>query len=209
MADVLATLDVLEVRFVCKANNQYSVNVRHFLVAAGMIGAPTLDTAAGGFDAKFAPLFKAILAQGASFFGVGVRRISPTVSLESLSLVGRGAGLVTGDLMSTQTTSVATVRTSLPGRKNRGRMFLPYPSETDNDATGRPLATYMATANAICVPLYSQTTYTVGAQNFKADGVLWHRSTRTYTPIAQAYVRPDWGTQRRRSQINRPDRAPF
>ena len=209
MADPIQIGQLYEVRFVCKLANQYAVNVRHFRVTTIVSGQPTTDTFAGGLEAKFAPLFKACLSVRATWYGLGSRRVLPTQSLETISAAARGPGTVVGDALSTQTAAVITLRTPLPGKKFRGRMYVPFPSETDNDLDARPTAAYLANTNALSLPLMQSTTYTIGADSFTAVPSIFHRALQTETTIVLAYTRPDWGTQRRRSQINRPDRSPI
>jgi hypothetical protein len=209
MADLLAINDVLEVRFVCKAPTQYAFNVRHFRVTAIGGGQPTLDTAVLAMSAKFGPLYKACMSSTATFYGCDVRRLLPSLSLAVQTKTGSGAGTVAGDLMSTQTAGVISLRTNLPGKKFRGRMYIPFPGETDNDVNARPVAALLSNYAALLLPHTQNTTYNNGADNFSAVGVIYHRSVKTETTIVSGFVRLDWGTQRRRSSINRPDRAPF
>lgn len=209
MADLLATNDVLEVRLISNFRNQYAINVRHFRIGTTLVGAPTLDQAASAFEAKFAPLYKACMSSVAQWYGLTARRVTPGQSLESVTASLRGIGSVAGDPVPSQVAAVISLRSAIPGRAFRGRMYVPFASEADNGTDGRPSAQYIGNANAIAIPLSQSTVYVLGAQQFSAIPVIYHRKLQTETTIVQAFTRFDWGTQRRRSQINRPDRPPI
>lgn len=209
MADILAVGDILEVRTVCRLSNQFGINVRH-LKATTVPGAATdFNIVALALAATLAPLFKAALASQAEFYGLGVRRLSPNPSLETTTYQGAGPGSVIGDPMSSQTAGVISLKTGLPGRAFRGRMYIPYPAKVDSDSTGRPLLAYRNALSGIANKYVASSTWTNGGTTFTTVGVLWHKRTKTATNLSSDRVREDWGTQRRRSQINRPDRAPF
>lgn len=206
--DVVAG-DVHEVRIVCKAGTQYSTNVRHFRVT----GVPTAGVLEADLPLYYGPkisnVLKGCIAAEAVIYGYGVRKILPTVGVEYLDKPVALAGTGTGGLLPEQTAGVISLRTTLPGKKFRGRMYVPFPHGSANDVNGRPTAIYTGNIGVLGDMFYGSETWTNGANSFTSTGVVYHRGPKTETTLSSIIVRKDWGTQRRRSQINHPDRAPF
>lgn len=209
MPTPLAVGDVLELAYVCQATPQFSVNVRHYKVASIGLLVATMEDAASFLSGVFGPLFAASLSANASFWGLKIVRIKPTRSQPFIFTDDRGVGTIAGDLLPRQTAAVIKLRTGAGGRSGRGRMFVPFPSEASNDADGTPLNGYRATVANLANALVATQDVAVGGRTASLEPVVFSRKANTSTLILDALVRTSWGTQRRRSEINRPDDDPL
>lgn len=200
---------VLEVTIGTWITNQQGLMVRHYENSAYTGEGSTLGAIATRLSTLLAPLVKPLLAVGATYRGIRVRRIDPLPpSPPAYELADQGPGTVAGDLMSPQTAGLITIGTAFAGRAYRGRAYIPFPSETDNDATGIPIPGYRTRADALALQL--RTTVVVGTvDSVTLIPVLWHRKTRTTTDITSSSTRPGWATQRRRGFFGRQNPIPF
>lgn len=209
MAIALADNDFLECKLWCTAGNQLGLMVFHGEYKEAI---PTinLEDVAFALDAAFAGPLIAVLSDQATYQGASVRRITPSPTVEVYDATSRGPGLVAGDVMSRQTAGIITLQTDSPGARNRGRKYVPFPSEADNTLTGHPdAATYLpplfTLASLWTVPLMLALISGSGQVNW----VIYHRDLGTFTRITRVRVNEKWATQRRRSDYGRPNVIPF
>lgn len=106
--------------------------------------------------------------------------------------VANVVGTGTGATVSPRTCVVVSLKTTLPTRAGRGRMFLPSPDSSHYATTGELTD---ATATAIASGFASKLTIFRGV----ATPVIYHRSTKTGTPVERIRVSTTLGTQRRRT----------
>lgn len=203
----LALGDVVEVKIFCAISQQLSVNVRHW-AATNITGAgPELADVAAQIEAALHSSYKAALSSSAQFRGVGVRRIVGGLTAEVYSQVHAGVGTATGDMMPPQTAGLISIRTTLPGRSHRGRTFIPFPTEAQNDTGGIPTAAYQTLLSNIGTALMSS----VGVVTLSPAGsatmvpVMYSKKLNTYLTGPTYLVRGVWGTQRRRSLTTKND----
>lgn len=101
-------------------------------------------------------------------------------------------GTSVGNAVSPDNCLVVGMRTTLPTRAGRGRMYLPSPSATHYAATGRFVSADMGTIAADFATALSLMAGTV-------QPVIAHRASKTTTPIVRVTVGDIAGQQRRRS----------
>jgi hypothetical protein len=102
-------------------------------------------------------------------------------------------GTSTGGAVSPDNCLVVGMRTDLPTRAGRGRMYLPSPSASHYTAAGRFVAADMAA-------LADQFSTSLAILfNNGLQAVIAHRSSKTTTPITRVTVGDIAGIQRRRS----------
>lgn len=209
MADIV-TGDIIQERIVCYGQGQISINVRHWRCYA--------HSGTGGTTAQMAtnraPVRKAdyinVLSSAFRFRGVGIQRIFPAPPTdESIDVTQDAAGTIAGNAMSMQTAGVITLRTGVAQRKARGRVYLPFPSEADNDATGKPEAAYNGFANVLAVNLVGSITVGAGGNTSSLQQVVWSRKFQTYHAITDAFATKKWGTQRRRGSYGQANQLPW
>lgn len=210
MAVHLVLGDIIELKVGTFCLNQAGINVLHYRVAVPDVNI-TLDEVAQAFDVELAPKMKAVIAANATYYGTRAQIIHPTpvsVAFVSATAVGPGT-LGNGNAMPTQVSGVATKLTDVAGRKYRGRMYLPFPGEIDDDGTtSTPTAGYVTDAEAVASFLLDPVAGIVGLGAVELTPIIWHRSTSTWNEITSWRVNDKWGTQRRRGAYGQANTYP-
>lgn len=197
--------DLLEVKIFCRRVTQAGINIRHYnVIAKGGAGVSSTDIAAF-LDPIFAPLYKAVLTAEGRYEGVTCQRIRPVPPLvEGISASASGFGTVTGDTLPKQTAGVISLVTEFAGRRYRGRVYVPFPGETDSDSTGAPVAAYVTRLQAIANAFLPIRVITVGINSNQIQSVVFSRvPPETRTPVVGAVAVNIFGTQRRRGDYGR------
>lgn len=119
------------------------------------------------------------------------------------------AGGLAGDVLPTQTAGLITKRTAVPGRRGRGRAYIPFPTESYNDANGLPTNAYMTPAGALAFSISQSVLVGTLIDGNYLDPVILHRDTGGTSDILATLARQKWATQRRRGSYGRPNVSPF
>lgn len=182
----------------CHCSGQLGLNVLHYRVNALTGPAPAEPSVAIAFENAFAGNLIACLNTEAAFLGVNIQQILPVLGLPVkstlLTALGGGAGVV----LPKQVAGLITKRTEFGGRHYRGRMYIPFPGESDNDATGVPSANYQTRLQAVAIQMIS--TLTVGAAVF-APIVFQRLDPLMSAQITSYSVRAKWANQHRRGDF--------
>lgn len=201
--------DVYEVKHFSQSAMQMGLNVRHWRVITSTPPEPTLSQIASALGTTFSALYRALESAQATYVTTSVRKINPLpISIEVPNTAGAGVGAVAGDLLPKQTAGVISLRSTLAGRKNRGRAYIPFPSEDDSSLAAAPTAGYVTRLLALATAFFTDQTVTVGAGSIVLRAVIWQRKTRTTIDIAGVIARSSWGTQRRRGDFGRTNLPP-
>lgn len=210
MANQLLVANIVRLRVVCYTSNQVGINTAHYKVSA-VAGAGLTDQAAAVLmDGDLAPLYRAAINNNARYRGVSLQILRPLpVGAAAISTANDGAGVGPGDLMATQVSGIIGSRANQAGRANRGRVYIPFPSESDNTSAGAPNPAYLATLDPIGNYLFTTRILGVGPDQVTLQPCLWHRTSSTTTSILDYAVRSKWATQRRRGMYGRLNLPPF
>lgn len=201
--------DVVEVKFFCQCRDQIGINVRHFEVYS--ISTPSLseEKAAHMMSLDVSSQYASILGADASYRGLQLRKLKPTLGATFTATDGGGQSGSGGEVLPRQTCGIITLRTAEPGRAGRGRVYFPFPGESHTTIDGRPNPAYLADLNDLGDRFVN--TWMLSEEelviNFK--GVLYHRSAGTTTNLTGYQTRQKWATQRRRGDYGRPNALPF
>lgn len=106
----------------------------------------------------------------------------------AVAIAGTGAG----NPLDQRACVVVGLRTAVPTRAGRGRMYWPAPDDANLDSDGLLLA---ATASNISAEMATDLATMAGT----AQPVIYHRALNTFTPISTVTVSLVVGTQRRRT----------
>jgi len=101
------------------------------------------------------------------------------------------------------------MRTAVPGRVGRGRKYFPFPSEEANTDEGRPSAAYLLILAAIGAALIIPITTGAGGNTATVRYTISDAGYSRSFPVSSFVTRTAWGTQRRRSYVNKADQLPF
>lgn len=196
--------DIWRLRAFCGLQNQTAINVLHFRVVASTGGGVTDQFAVTTLSLLLEDEYKALLCSAATFKGLNLQRVSPTPATAPVSEVGNsGPGLVTGDPLPKQVCGVITFKTAFAGRKFRGRIYSPFPSETDNDADSTPINTYVTRLATLGTQFISEIQLNDGTNTSNIRFGVFHRATTTIDNIVTRFANDRWGTQRRRGDYGR------
>jgi hypothetical protein len=175
----------------------FAANVLHFLVGPSFeVDQSAADDIADAVGAAFdagGTSWKDITNTGMGLKRVLVRDLreaSQPQFVGDVSLLGNNAS----DPLPLQTSLCVTLRTGLAGRKFRGRVYLPPPTEGQSDTNGNPSA---GTATAAATFIDAM----VDLANPSGDMALavTSRVSSESTPVTEVVVRDlVWDTQRRR-----------
>lgn len=201
---------IYEARVFATKGDQTAINVLHFDAATVIAGDVTLVEAANAFYDTWGPAFLPMASAAVSFRGVGLRQITIPLPVETFSTTAPANGTNTSPTMPTQVSGIVSYYTAVAGRGGRGRTYVPFPSQSANDTTDLPTTVYMELLTAL-VATYG-TGWTVsglsGGQMYLRLGV-YHRLTKTFTPVIKTVPRVKWATQRRRGSEGRPNSSPI
>lgn len=206
----MAVGDVWAVRPICAANNQLSFNVLHYLTTASVLPEPTPLLVANDFSIFLGPGWITQLANPAVFVGVQAQKVFPAPpSVAGLSVLGSSAGTAGPNLLPTQVCGIITKLTAFAGRRFRGRVYMPFPSEEVNTSAGAPTGPYLVNLAATAALLLAVRTIINGAGSATFTPVLFHRPPgSTTTALVGTRTNSRWATQRRRGPYGQPNVLP-
>lgn len=210
MAADLNLNDVLAVKVACFSNGQLGLNVHHYEVQA-RTGFGTTDLfAAVYFDNLFAPLYKALLGNNASYYGVNVQVVSRVAKLASVtSAFNTGVGSGVTECLPGQVCGVISKTTALAGRARRGRAYVPFPARQFNDLVlDLPTAGYKLLLDALADAMDNAHVIGGVGSSDTLFPVLFRPATGVRQTIRQCVARRAWGTQRRRGNYGSPNAFP-
>jgi len=195
----IAINEYIQVRFYCQDDEQGSVNTFMLQCVARTALGITDKELADRLDITVGVLFPAILNNNASYRGVGVKsmNIGPGRA-EVFSKVSAGVGTAGAEALPRQTAGLVSFYTGYPGRRGRGRMYMPFPAQDDNQATGHPVAGYVTAVESLVDALLGLGLVIGAAGDCTFIPVLYHREAASGDKIETRIVRAVWATQRRR-----------
>lgn len=205
MSHPLTVNDVIQAAVYTRQGEQTGVNVFHYRVTSVVGNSVTDDSFAFSYSNTMAPLYKANMPASARFEGVRVQIIHPVTRPHVIRKNEAGPGLGVGDVIPSQVAMIGWCQTGLASRSARGRCYIPFWTEADNDVTGFPTANALTRGVALVVKAYGIHNAAEGADTASAAGGVWSRTLQSFFFATLSGVRSRWGTQRRRSHINRGD----
>lgn len=211
MATNLVSNDLLEMRIVCATADQVSVNVLHYQ-ARQVTGTVTDQEAADHVEQGVDLLYQSLLSVHATYRGVSAQRIFPLPKTVPAVAQNPLVGTHVGDLLPKQVSAVVTKQTRFAGRKYRGRIYIPFPSESANDTDSTPTAAYLATVEQLAAFLLQPIPVAgAGGGGATLTPILLHRDpvAPTFDDITTWRVNDKWGNQRRRGAYGQQNPIPF
>lgn len=202
------TLDsVYELKLHSFCKDQLGLNVLHYRCTALTGAPPTESKAAELLSTAFAPVTKDLLSAEASFLGVSLRQLFPILGIPIIMTVDAGAGTGGVSVLPKQVAGLIKKVSGLAGKANRGRVYIPFPSESDNDTFGTPNAAYRTRLSDFGFQMASIRT---GGLWLAATltPIIYHKTApATHTAITDFTVRSRWANQRRRGDFGRSNPA--
>lgn len=207
----MALGDILQVRLVCTQDEQVAINIRHYQISQITDLEPTRAQVATVLDNVYDTIYKDLINNRAMYRGVGVQRIWPgDPSIESTSAVFPGPGLGGPESLPSQVAGLIRFTGSVGGRRGRGRTYVPFPSETDNQQDSAPTTSYLARLNLLGETFATVRTIGIPGGSLQLSPVIVGRGPPiTWNFLLGWSPSPYWATQRRRTRGRSTDTLPF
>lgn len=198
----MAVGDLIEMRVFTSLGSQVAVNIRHYKTVTEVNGGVTLGQFAADIEPSLAAQYKAAMSTSARFEGIDMARIRPLPRTRPVAVItDAGAGSVVGDPLPGQVSGVCSLLSALAGSANRGRIYVPFPSEADNDSSHKPTTSYIDRLATICNTVAVPRTVVVGVTSSTFQPIIHKRGTANAVDIIDHRTRQFWGTQRRRGSF--------
>lgn len=201
--------EVFELAFICRLGTQNIVNVVH-MQCTNVVGvSPTDKEIVDRFSSDMSGKYKDIFSNLCRYEGARMRAIKPNPREAVVSTVGNGPGNHASESLPGQACGLIAWTTGVASRMARGRTYLPPPAEDNNVSSGMPDA--LARQNITSWGVALSTPWTISpAAGVSASFKLCIYSRKLASPfhVIAFTTRLAYATQRRRSQVNRPDQAP-
>lgn len=202
MAINLSNNDIVRLRVGCYWSGQAGLNNYHVTIK-NVVGAPTLEGLATWFDARIHAAYKGVMTNTASYYGVLAQRISPIPkSVGVVSAANIGVGTDGPDGLPGQVSGIISFSTDFSGHSQRGRVYIPFPDESANDAnTNGPDAGYVLGLQNIANLTNGTIAYVEGANTADVEFGVYHRLVDECTKITSGRAKEAWATQRSRGSF--------
>lgn len=209
MAVALAVGDICEVKIHCGSLTQRSVNVRHYRCSSIAGNSATDADFATRFSTLVAAHVKALVSSQATFLGVTAQIIRPTRRPVQVETAGANIGSVQGEQLPRQSCGLIKLASNVASKSGRGRIYVPFPGEGDNEASAKPSNDYLQRLDTLGEDLIIELVAGNAGDTATMKPCLYKRSTHATLDITSQTIRPYWATQRRRSDTGGGDREPF
>jgi hypothetical protein len=194
--------DILQYKMSSWCDSQLGLNVLHYKVTLMTGSPPTLAKMLQTIDDAMAPLMIPMLSSDAQYLGASLQHIQPLpVSMETFYTVNAAVGGSAPEVLPKQTALVLTKQSTLAGRANRGRLYIPFPSEGANTTLGIPAAAYLALAATFANQMAS--IITVAGTTGLTPIIYQRKFPGSSQVINTVRVNNRWGNQRRRGDYGR------
>ena len=214
MAQLIVNGDTIRCRVICYTPSQISVNLLHYK-CTNLVGAPTdqdiVDSVATGWGIAYKPA----LGTASRYRGVGLQIVTGGARLEVVNIASDGQGTGNVGVGPTQTSAVLKKKGALATRKNRGRLYFPFPAVNDFNVDGSMVGAYKTLMTTVATAFGPQLLgIGTGGRTVTLDMVLATyigsppilTSTLNVLTFAPTGL---WGTQRRRSEYGKHNTLPF
>lgn len=201
--------DIVEVTHYCTEGDQAGLNVLHYKCTATVGGPFTEQDVVAAFKTNVSAKYIGLINNQAKFNGTTLRKwLSPNWGAYYYSGV-----LLTGtagvDALPRQSAGIVSWRTPNAGRRGRGRTYIPFPAEADNDTDAIPSTGYITNVVALANRLINTGAMVITGANVATFALLVYSRDLGVFEQVDHYVTPrKWATQRRRGSFGRPNQIP-
>jgi len=202
MAASLAVNDILEGKYFCLSDRfQIGINVVHYYIFATTGASITDEELVGALSTAAKPLYLPLLYNGATYEGMSIQRIYPLPKYDPQSFPDTGTGTGGASPLPTQDSGIIKKLTGFAGRKERGRVYVPFPSTSHLFTNNTPTAAYVTALNALANQILAAQTIVGAGGTADIRPIVFHRSTNTGTFITTWQGQKHFATQRRRGDF--------
>lgn len=204
--------DFLEFNVVGYAVNQVSINRLVYRVSALTGAGAPLSALADLLDGALAPAYKDLMYNSASYRGILARIIYPVLRKTPYYQAKNdpGAGTAGASPLPRQTCGMITKQSTVPNPGGRGRVYVPFPSLSDQTGPDVPSAGYMTNLGVLAGRMVLSRTVSVGADSATMVPVIYKRTAPlTSNAWVASSARTAWATHRSRGDYGRPNVDPL
>jgi hypothetical protein len=209
-ATPLAPGDIMKVQIVSTLAGQTAINTFHYLVTA-VGGTPGTDQdVVDQFNTNNATPFKQIIPSEVTYKGILggiITRIPNPVTVQNVS--SQGAGVTAVEPMPKQACGITSWYTASAGKKYRGRTYWPFISSSYQDVNGEISAAGQAAMDAVASNIIGMAVVAIGGRSVTVQAVIYHRVSKTGTPIVVRVTRTKVATQKRRGDYGHLNASPL
>lgn len=202
--------DVYEIGLYSRRGEQLGINVLHYRVSNVIPPGPSDQEIANAFQTAYDSQYQALLSTNATFVGATAQKIRPLPSGPTFQSTGPPiSGLDPGDVLPNQVSGLLRVRTAGGGRRARGRIYIPFPSESANESPGIPTTPYLANLQALATALIAAISILGAVGSATLNIGVFSRVDNLQRDATAIDTRPLWATQRRRGGFGATNPGPF
>jgi hypothetical protein len=210
--------DVYETVFVCTLGDQVHQFRRHYKISNESGTGPTQLQIATSIDNSVATLLKTLMSNQATYKGSMTSRVwTRPRTIATTVTTNTGVGGSPTDPLPRQVRGLITLRGFFANKTNRGRVYVPFPSEAFNDTDGTPTAGYVGNLDVLGTSLITTIVGSGVSPNqadlqpvlMKATYVNHDITSVVLTPLGSRLSRDKWATQRRGGSYGRPNVSPI
>jgi len=204
--------DIIAVTVFTQMGDQAGLNVYHYRV--GPIG----DANNGAFG-KFMELFagnndgrdcyRNVLSNPATFLGYKMQVIRAAVSVPYFWAQAGGGGLAGAAPLPRQSAGFIRKVPNQSGRRKGGRVYIPFPSELDNDDSSVPTTEYTDRLVILAQKFLMTQVWGAGGANTAVPLIYKRTVPGNSSTVASFQAIRKWATQRRRGSFGRVNANPF
>lgn len=179
------------------------INVTHWLVTGQTGTGATPAQIAEAFWNKIGMDYAALVSIVATLQKTTAQRISiatntPLTVKADFIIPGGPNGEVEGDVLPGQDCGLITWKTALPGPRFRGRSYIWFPGEADNDEVGLPTQGYLDRLNALAQSMLGVVDAGDAQDGSELRLAVYSPVNMSATDVDAYTVRTFWGSQNRR-----------
>lgn len=210
--------DLIRVRAWSIDTDQAAVNTVYYLCTGPNTGGVTDNDVATSLEINWNPFYVSLLNNLAQWRGVQVQRVTLPPSAPAIGNANPTSGSAGAIALPRQTCGLIQFQSGSAGRQYRGRLYLPFPSSTDNATNGQPSGTYLT--NLLAFATFLQNTFfltdSTGVKFIPCVQVINHgpfgnppQPPPIPSPLTGWSISARWATQRRRGAFGRQNTSPI
>lgn len=198
--DAVGPGSFIQAKYFFWANGQLAINSYHMRIIAKPVVAVTDQDLYERFYDWLVPHYLPLLNPEAVFIGIKLQGISPLNFVYVQQVPDEGGTATASDLQPGNVSGVITKRTGLVGRRRRGRVFVPFPGEVENDPVGFPVAGYLTTLQVLADQFGGAIAWTIGGDPDIQHIVLSSIAAPlpAYADVTSGFAQPRWGSMHSR-----------
>jgi hypothetical protein len=192
--------------------DQASVMRRAYRMSSPLGTGRTFGQVLTHFAALVPVVVKPLLHQSAFYAGLGIRGVKGfTLSNAAPAYDDANSGIGTGGLnpLPSQVAGLVTLVTNSAGRHGRGRVYVPFPAQSDVSGLEVPTAAYVAKLDSLGGFLDDVQTVAAGGNSVTLTPCIVNRDLISTIDIVNFRSRTKWATQRRRGDYGPGNATPF